>query len=178
MGIKNKKAVDSKDIYDTHQIMTQYRREMNQTFEFLKDSKDYLEYKRMAKKISGTIYLVRFSSLMNMAVVYFYSLYEAFTRNFFGALLLRDKNISYQEYKIRYPRFHDVLEKVVRGIYDIFLPKHIYETINHLRIARNQIIHLGKNAKPSFDIIEKCYDSITEYFEFLDKKIPSQVLNQ
>ncbi|TFG30027.1 MAG: hypothetical protein EU532_01735 [Promethearchaeota archaeon] len=175
MGIKSQKVVNSKDIYNPRQIMTRYIQEMSQTFEFLKDSKDYLEYKRMAKKISGTIYLVRFSSLMNMAVVYFYSLYEAFTRNFFGALLLRDNNISYQEYKIRYPRFHDVLEKVVRGIYDIFLPKHIYETINHLRIARNQIIHLGKNAKPSFDIIETCYDSLTEYFEFLDKKMPSQV---
>jgi hypothetical protein len=175
MGIKSKIAVNSKEIYDPQQIMLQYRREMNQTFEFLKDSKDYLEYKRMAKKIGGTIYLVRFSSLINIAVVYLYSLYEAFTWNFFGALLLQDKNISYQEFKVRYPRFHDVLEKVVRGIYNIFLPKHIYETINHLRIARNQIIHLGKKAKPSFEIIEKCYDSITEYFEFIDKKILYQV---
>jgi len=152
-------------------IIYYYKQELTQTFQFLKDSKDFLEYKKMAKKISAEVYTVRFSSLMNMALVYFYALYEGFNRTFFEKLLRHDTSISHREFKRRYPEFYDIKHKVIRGIYHIRISQEIFDVIDILRRARNGIVHLGKKCKQDFEIVDICYEAIVKYYELIEKEV-------
>ena len=43
--------------------------------------------------------------------------------------------------------------------------------IDDLRKARNYIVHLGKKAKPEFEIIEKCFKAIIEPFMYIEKEM-------
>ena len=95
---------------DTFRFISEYRETVSHTFEFLKDSKDFLEYKRMGRKIDENTYLVRLKSLINMSLVYFYSLYEGFTRLYFQTLTFFDFGTDKDEFDKQYSRFHDIIE--------------------------------------------------------------------
>ena len=117
---------------DTFRFISDYRETVSHTFEFLNDSKDFLEYKKGSRKIDENSYLVRLKSLINMSLVYFYSLYEGFTRIFFQTLTFFDFGIDKDEFDKRYSRFHDIIENLMKGRYKIFLPDNIFTIIMKL----------------------------------------------
>ncbi|MFX1392581.1 MAG: hypothetical protein ACFFAH_03310 [Promethearchaeota archaeon] len=147
-------------------ITVQYKQGIQQAFEFLKDSKDFLEFKRMKKSIDEEIYLGRLKSLINMAAVYFYSLHEGFTRDFFKEVISYDGGMSGSKFDEKYDRFHDIIV-LMRRRYHIRLPKEIFDIIDKLRMARNSIVHGMRDARPEFKIIELCYETIMNYFDFV-----------
>jgi len=154
-----------------HEITLNYTQEMEQTFEFLKDSKDYLEFKKIRKDIDDSTYSVRMKSLMNMAIIYFYSIYEAFTRTFFAKVLNYDLGMSVEEFNSEFHSAHEILKKVVKEKYQIYLPNRIFNVIRELQVARNNIVHFCKKAKTEFEIIENCFRRIVESFLNIEKKM-------
>ncbi|MFX0035166.1 MAG: hypothetical protein ACFE9I_05950 [Candidatus Hermodarchaeota archaeon] len=141
------------------------------TFEFLKDSKDWLEYKKMNKKVNEESYNIRLKSLINMALVYFYSLYEGFTREFFKKLTMNDLKITKSEFDSRYQSFHDIIEKLMKDLYKIHIPDNVFSVIMKLRIARHNIAHGEKDAKSDFDIVKICFQALFEYFQYMENNI-------
>lgn len=156
---------------ELHEITFNYTQEMEQTFEFLRVSKDYLEFKKIKKDIDDSTYSVRMKSLMNMALIYFYSAYEAFTRTFFAKVLNYDVGMSIEEFSSQFHSFHEILQKVVKEKYQIYLPNRIFKVLRELQVARNNIVHLGKKAKTEFEIIENCFKAIIESFLYIEKRI-------
>ena len=102
-----------------------------------------------------------------MALVYIYSLYEGFTTKFFMTIELATASISEKEFKDKYPRFHDVVDKLMKEKYNIYLPPSMFKTVKLLRDARNSIAHGEKEALPDVGIIELCSATITAYFNYL-----------
>lgn len=125
----------------------------------------------MGRKIDDNTYLVRLKSLINMSLVYFYSLYEGFTRTYFKALTFLDFGPDKDEFDKHYTRFHDIIENLMKGLYKIFLPDNIFAIIMKLREARNKIAHGEKSAKSDFAIVEICYQALMDYFQFMEKEI-------
>ncbi len=114
------------------EIVSKYKEIMFQTLELLKDSKDFLEFKKLNSKISQSIYERRLKNLVNMALIYFYSLYEGFTREFFITVEIHGSHITPQEFKKIYPRFHDIIDKLIKDKYSIYLPHQIFKIIKLL----------------------------------------------
>ena len=71
----------------------------------------------MGRKIDENTYLIRLKSLINMSLVYFSSLYEGFTRIFFQTLTFFDFGTDKDEFDKQYPRFHDIIEILMKGRY-------------------------------------------------------------
>jgi len=157
-----------------HEITFNYTQEMEQTFEFLRDSKDYLEFKKIKKDIDDSIYSVRMKSLMNMAIIYFYSIYEAFTRTFF-AKVMNYEGMSVEQFSLEFHKFHELRKKIIKEKYHIYYPKHVFRILRLLQNDRNDIVHLGKKAKPEFENIEYCFRIIVEYFLYIKKEIFSRL---
>ena len=155
---------------ETNQLISEYKEIISHTYEFLKDSKDWLEYKRVKRKVDGDIYSIKLKSLINMALVYFYSLYEGFTTRFFKKLTMNDFEIDEAQFKKQYPRFHDIVEKLMKRVYKFYIPKRMYSVIMLLREARHNIAHGEKNAKSEFGIIEICYHTLLEYFHYVENR--------
>ena len=54
--------------------------------------------------------------------------------------------------------------------------------IDDLRKARNHVVHLGKKAKPEFEIIRRCFKAVVDSFSFIEKEMcrklfPNDYLN-
>ncbi len=165
MSIKHQKSQFTKE---TGQIVSEYKEVIYHTFEFLKDSKDWLEYKKMRRKFNDDIYNIKLKSLINMSLVYFYSLYEGFTRAYLKKLAMNDLGITESEFNRRYPSFHDIIEKLMKRLYKIHIPNNIFSNIMKLRIARHKIAHGEKSARAEFIIVEICYQTLLEYFQYME----------
>lgn len=154
-----------------NEITVYYTQELEQAYEFLRDSKDYLEFKKIKNNISAETYLIRMRTLMNMALVYIYSVYEAFTRAFFAEVVHHDLGLNRDQFNAHYHRFHDLNKRLMQERYHIRLPHRMYIVIKQLRNARNDIVHLGKKAEPVFENVEYCLSTTVEYFRFIENEI-------
>ncbi|UCC20833.1 MAG: hypothetical protein JSV62_06015 [Promethearchaeota archaeon] len=153
---------------DSMRVISEYTEVVNHTFAFLRDSKGYLEYKRQQNEIDDKIYNMRLKSLINMTLVYFYSLYEGFTRAYFKKLVMIDFDITEDKFDKQYSNFHDIIEKLMRGTYKIRLPQKTYSTLMKLREARHNIAHGKKNAKSDFAIVGLCFQTLLDYFQYME----------
>ena len=149
------------------QIALEYKEIMAQTIGLLKDSYYLLGWKRDHEYISSTDYERRLKNHVNMALIYIYSLYEGFTTKFFMSIELATSSISKKEFKERYPRFHDIVDKLMKEKYNIYLPSDIFKVVKLLREARNSIAHGEKEALPDIGIIELCSTTVGKYFNYL-----------
>lgn len=111
---------------------------------------------------------------MNMAFIYFYSVYEAFTRTFFARVMDCDEGMSIEQFNAEFHKFHELRKRVIKEKYQIYLPKQVFRILRLLQNDRNDIVHLGKNAKPESENIEYCFRIIADYFEFIEKEIFSR----
>jgi len=168
MSIKNK-AYQFRE--ETHQIISDYKEILYQSVSFLRDSKNWLEFKKLKEIINDDVYYMRLKSLINMALVYFYSLYEGFTRAYFKNLTLNDFGLKESEFNRKFSAFHDIVKNLMKDIYKIHIPKNIFSNLKMLRDARHRIAHGVKNAKSDFAIVEICYQTLLEYFRYMENRI-------
>ncbi len=174
-SISHYKSRNLEVLRELHEITFNYTKEMEETFEFLRDSKDYLEFKKIKKDIGESTYSVRMKSLMNMALTYFYSVYEAFTRTFFAKVMHYDEGMSIEYFNSEFHKLHELRKRVIKKKYQIRLPNHIFRVLRLFQTDRNDIVHLGKKAKPEFENIEYFFRVIAEYFEYIEKEIFSRL---
>ncbi len=114
-----------------HEITFNYTKEMEETFEFLRDSKDYLEFKKIKKDIDDT--------------------------RTFLAKVMNYEGMSVEQFSLEFHKFHELRKKIIREKYHICYLKHVFRILRLLQNDRNDIVHLGKKAKPEFENIEYCF---------------------
>ena len=70
-------------------------------------------------------------------------------------------------FKKKYPRFHDVIDKIMKDKYGIYLPHEMFNTVKLLREARHSIVHGEKEALSDIEIVWLCSTTIASYFNYL-----------
>lgn len=158
-----------------HAITYRYTQELGQIMELLRDTRDYLEHKKIKEIIDENSYLIRVRGLVGMALVYFYSKLEGFTRSFFAQVLYHETGMTREQFNVKFHKFHDLRKKVIQERYHIRFPKRIYDLITLLRKERNDMVHLDRKAKPVFENIELCARKIFEYFQIIEQKVFSRL---
>lgn len=149
------------------EIISKYKEIAFQTHELLQDSKEYIEYRWVQGTINHEVYERRLQNLVNMALLYYYGLYEGFTRQVLFTMEVRYGPLKKGAFEKIFFKFNDLNRYLLKEKYGVYLPKHQFKIVKILREARNSIIHEGKNAKPDFRIIEECNRTVTGYFTFL-----------
>ena len=172
MSVKNKNnnASLKRELWsEIQEITVLHKQTAEHTVKLLKDSKDFLEFKRK-KGLGEDFYLKRLKILINMGIIYYYGLYEGFTRFFFRKVAVYDLDIPEDQFKNSFPRLHDII-KLMKARYKIYLDGEIFNVIMNLKEARHNIAHGVGNAKPEFEIILVCHQKILQYFDFIEYKM-------
>ena len=158
-----------------HTITYSYTQELEQIMELLRDARDYLEHKKIKEIIDENSYLIRMRGLVGMALVYFYSKLEGFTRSFFAQVLHYEIGMTREQFNVEFHKFHDLRKKIIQERYHIRFPKRSYELITLLRKERNDMVHLDRKVKPVFENIELCARGLLEYFQIIKQEIFSRL---
>jgi len=172
---QNKDPKIGQNFVELHEIKLRYQTVVEETFEVLKVSKDFIEFQKRKGSYNEKIYSIRLKSLINMASVYFIALFEGFTRSFIKKIVYIEYGIEKKQFDQRYFKFNDILNNILREKFHINLNKQFkkWDVIKELRNARNQVVHNGKNMIPDFQIVKICFEALIAYFNFIE----SQILN-
>lgn len=154
---------------DLQHTRNYYIHQADQTYVLIKESRHHLE--RMDTKNSP----IKMRILLNMGLMYCYALYEAFTRDYFRKILKHELNMSKKEFNTQYQRFHDIRLKMIKGRYNIRLPKDMFNVLKLLHDARNGIGYEGKKGLQEFDIIICCFTTIIEYFKYISFRMAKRL---
>jgi hypothetical protein len=150
---------------ELHEIVIHHKQTAEHTLKLLKDTKDYLEFQRN-NGLSEPYYMERLKILINMGIVYYYSLYEGFTRFFFRKVAVYDLEIPEENFEDWYPEFKHII-RLIKTRYHIYLKKDMFQIIMKLRDARHNIAHGKGNAKSEFEILVICHQELMQYFELI-----------
>lgn len=150
-------------------VADQYIERISHTFKVIEDSKVFLKFERKEGRIDNETYTMRLKCVINMAIVYFYSLYEGYTWKVFKKVALIDLGMSEGDFKKEYPEFKDLKRKLIKKKFRI--PKYIYESIETVRKGRNKIVHDGGEARAEFEVIKNSYHIFIDYFKYINDKI-------
>lgn len=174
MGIKHQKfktiPIDFQIKSNLMDIYSVYKDDLSKTFELLKDSKNDLKFKSGNRIIDRRTYKIRLVNLHNMAMIYYYALYEGFTRMIFKTIKVYESDISHKEFEELYPTLYKIIVELMKKKYKIYIPYRIFKVIKLLHDTRNNITHHSCNATTNFENIELCTEKIQDYFDLIIKK--------
>lgn len=124
---------------------------------------------------ANSLFPERINSLLNMTLIYFITLMEGFSRDFFKIILKHENNINKKRFDKDYWNFRTIEQKLINLRFGIDLNEICpnYKKLNNLRKLRNKIVHRGlewgKNI--NFDYVKFCFNSICEYFANIEHEI-------
>lgn len=171
MGVKYKEHAPNLKWSKVYEITEQYIEIITHAYNIIKNSADFLDYKKKNGTIDNKTHTIRFKCLINMTIVYFYSLYEGFTRKVFRYVAAVKFSISEKDFKKDYHKPGDLFVKFVRRRCGIRIPKDMFDSIILIKDGRNDIVHEGQNARAEFKVIESSYRLFIYYFNFIRDKI-------
>jgi len=161
-----------KKIKRLEKIIETFRRRISVTYELVQSSRASLELLRSDEGV----YTPHATSLINMALMYFYTQYEGFNRHFFRKLEKYNEKIDRTEFDEKFSKFNDIIQRIIKDKYKIVLPFHIFQEIDKCRLARNVIVHQGLEAPPNFEIIDRFYRAFIKFFTHVKEKVLPEVL--
>jgi len=87
------------------EIVAKYREIVFQTHKLVQDSKEYTEYRWIQGNITQDVYERRIQNLVNMALLYYYGLYEGFTRQVLFTMEVKFGAVEEEIFNKRFSKF-------------------------------------------------------------------------
>ncbi len=171
MDVKYKKRAPNLKWSKVNEITDQYVERITHAYNIIKNSADFLDYKKKNGTIDNKTHTTRLKCLVNMTIVYFYSLYEGFTRKVFRYVAAVKFRINEKEFNDDYHKPRDLFVKFVRKQCGIRIPDDMFEYIMIIKNGRNDIVHEGQDARAEFKVIRRSYRLFIHYFNFIRDRI-------
>ncbi len=150
---------------ELHELTDLQKQTTEQTLMLLTETKQYLDFEAN-HGLDEKSYRERLKILINMGIIYYYALYEGFTRFVFKKMRAYELDISEDRVNDRDFTLHKIIT-YMKSRYKIYLEEEMFSVIIKLKEARHDIAHGVGDAKPDFDIILICHSQIVEYFDFI-----------
>lgn len=171
MDVKYKKRAPNPKWSKVNEITEQYIERITHAFEIIEQSADLLGYEKKDGTIDDKTHTIRLKCLINMTIVYFYGLYEGFTRKVFRYVAAVKFSMREDDFNKKYRDFGDLMVILVKRRFKIRLPKLMFKSIMLINDGRNDIVHEGQDARAEFKVIESSYRLFIHYFNYIRDRI-------